>query len=191
VPESWSDQDLIVAGWARSELDWEEHTLAFATALGEADAEAARAQSGRSLFLAREALAGDDPRLGTALANHALSLSLAADASAGELLGEAAAVWRQSDQWIAAMTAPRVARSSLFHMRMEQRHRPVYEERWRTKWKELAAEARSRVPPGLPLPLPQASRAAAAGDRWRRERPDMLNDTRKLMAATILLLPGV
>ncbi len=32
--------------------------------------------------------------------------------------------------------------------------------------------------------------AAVLCDRWRRECPAMLNDTRKLMAAVILLAPG-
>lgn len=190
MAESWSDRDLIAAGWARAELDWEEHTLAFVAALAQDDEAAARAESGRALFLAREALASDDPRLGTALANHALSLAAAGDETAGDLLAEGQAVWGRTGDWIAAMTAPRIARSSLFHMRMEERHRPVYEERWRSKWNELADDARSRLASPLSSALLEAVRAQAALDRWRRERPAMLNDARKLMAAVLLLMPG-
>jgi hypothetical protein len=88
------------------------------------------------------------------------------------------------------MTAPRVARSSMFHMRMEQRHRGAYEERWQEKWAAWVAEARGRLGgEGPPALLPPAE-AAAALARWRREKPAMLNDSRKLLAAVALLAVG-
>lgn len=188
MAESWSERDLIAAGWARAELDWEQHTEAFAAALAAEDMQAARAESGRALFLAREAMAGDDPRLGTALANRGFFLFADGDAGAPGLMEEAAGVWSRTGDWIGAMTAPRVARSSLFHMRMEAKHRETYEERWRIKWVELAEEARALL--ALPPRTPDPAKAAEALSRWRRERPAMLNDTRKLMAATLLLMPG-
>lgn len=189
MAENWTDQDLIAAGWARAELDWEQHTEAFAEALAREDREAARSESGRAVFLAREALASDDPRLGTALANRGFLLFAEGEEAAAELMSEAAAVWGRTGDWIAAMTAPRVARSSLFHMRMETRHRDTYEQRWRIKWLEFAEEARAAL--ALPPKMPNPAAAGAALARWRRERPAMLNDTRKLMAARLLLLPGV
>jgi hypothetical protein len=88
------------------------------------------------------------------------------------------------------MSAPRVARSSLFHMRMEQRHRATYEDRWRVKWHDLAEEARARLLAADPAGPADPAAAAAALARWQRERPAMLNDTRKLIAAVLLLLPG-
>lgn len=188
MAEAWTDQDLISAGWARAELDWEQHTEAFAEALAAEDLEAARSQSGRAVFLAREALASDDPRLGTALANRGFFLFAEGEDAAAGLMSEAAEVWGRTDAWIAAMTAPRVARSSLFHLRMEERHRETYEQRWRIKWLEFAEEARAAL--ALPPKAPDPAGAAEALARWRRERPAMLNDTRKLMAARLLLLPG-
>ena len=86
------------------------------------------------------------------------------------------------------MEAPRMARSSLFHMRMEARHRDTYRARWQERWREIAEEATAR---SEVLILRRAYRAGTAADafaRWRRERPAMLNDTRKLMAAAFLLL---
>jgi hypothetical protein len=97
-------------------------------------------------------------------------------------------VWRRADPWIARMDAPRVARSSLFHMRMEVRHRDTYRARWQERWTEIAAEARARLA-ALDAPHePLDATAAESLARWRRERPAMLNDTRKLMAAAFLLL---
>ena len=96
-------------------------------------------------------------------------------------------MWRGADPWIARMDAPRVARSSLFHMRMEVRHRDTYRARWQERWQEMAAEAKARIE----ALTGSGSLGATAADRlarWRRERPAMLNDTRKLMAAAYLLL---
>lgn len=184
--ESWSAAELIKAGWREADLAWEQVCARLLEHLSKDDTQAAAEDSAEALRLARASFASDDPRLGTSLANHAHTLRTAGkDAAADDLLKVAQAVWSRSPSWIAAMTAPRVARSSMFHMRMEQRHRDTYEERWQSKWQELAAEARQKL-----ADMEGEGRkedAAATLARWRRECPAMLNDTRKLMAAAILL----
>jgi len=184
VAETWSESELVRAGWTAADLDWEARAEAATAALGAGDAEAARTAAGETVQLARKHFHDGDPRLGTSLALYALALGDAASNRA--LLDEAQAVWERSDRWIADMTAPRSARSSLFHMRMEQRHRPTYEARWKVKWAELAEDARDRIAQIAAVGT-SASGAEAAAARWRRERPAMLNDTRKLMAAVLLL----
>jgi hypothetical protein len=72
-------------------------------------------------------------------------------------------------------------------MRLEQRHRAAYEERWRVKWAELAREGRGLVGDAGPLNLVSSAEAETRLARWRRERPDALDDTRKLLAAVLLL----
>ena len=190
VRDTWSDHELIVAGWSRDDLDWEAEAAAHCEALAHGSESDARARSGGCLFRARESFAADDPRLATSLANHAASLARQDDAAAAGLWQEAGSAWPRSRTWITAMSAPRVARSSLFHMRMEQRHRATYEDRWRVKWHDLAEEARARLLAADPAGPTDPAAAAAALARWQRERPAMLNDTRKLMAAALLLLPG-
>ena len=160
-----------------------------AEAIVRKDATCAKDEAGHALQLARSDFDPGDPRLGTSLANYGLCLRFAGDAGSHEaLFREAHDVWRRADAWIARMDAPRVARSSLFHMRMEARHREIYRERWLKRWKEMADEATARVA-ALSDPADiQASTATDALARWRRECPAMLNDTRKLMAAAFLLL---
>jgi hypothetical protein len=188
--ETWSDHDLFAAGWRRADLDWEEQATEQCEALAGGEEGQAKALAGRCLYVSRESFAEDDPRLATALANYARCLARDSDPAAQALWQEARRRWPRTHSWIATMTAPRVARSSLFHMRMEQRHRATYEERWRIKWHELAQEARARLEAIDPAGAVDPEAAAAALVRWRRERPAMLNDTRKLMAAVLLLLPG-
>lgn len=189
VAETWSIQELLQAGWSEADLAWEATAERTAEAVAREDQTKAKGSAGEALQLARANFASNDPRLGTSLANYGMCLSLSGRSEDSMFLfREGLDVWRQSPGWIAHMEAPRMARSSLFHMRMEARHRSTYRARWQERWREIAAEATARsealiVSPGVPVPA-----AADAFARWRRERPAMLNDTRKLMAAAFLLL---
>ncbi len=188
APESWNFRELISAGWIPEDLEWEREAEAGMACLAAGDSSGALACFAKTVRIAHANFGDDDPRLGTSLANHGAALVATGQAGASGLtLRDARRVWRDCDGWIARMTAPRVARSSLFHMRMEQRHRGEYEARWRVKWAELSAEARERMGQDGALALVPAAEAGERLERWRRERPAMLNDTRKLMAAVMLL----
>jgi hypothetical protein len=189
VAETWSIQELLQAGWSEADLAWETTAERTAEAVAREDPTMAKDAAGDALQLARANFASNDPRLGTSLANYGICLSLSGQSEDSMFLcREGLNVWRKSRGWIAHMEAPRMARSSLFHMRMEARHRSTYRSRWQERWREIAAEATARsealiVSRGVPV-----ATAADAYARWRRERPAMLNDTRKLMAAAFLLL---
>jgi hypothetical protein len=187
--ERWSATELLAAGWTEADLAWEqtcEHVLA---AVAQGDFASAKEETGRALQLARANFETIDPRLGTSLANFAVCLFLTGDAQGNaRLFGEAREVWAGTGPWIARLDAPRVARSSLFHMRMELRHRDTYRARWQQRWQEIAAEAKARLEALNQSTAVSEKSASGALARWRRERPAMLNDTRKLMAAAFLLL---
>ena len=187
--ETWSTRELLAAGWSEADLGFESATERCIEALALNDLARAKEEAGKALQISRESFAPIDPRLGTALANYGVCLSVAEKGDGVPmLLREGLDVWRSADPWIARMEAPRVARSSLFHMRMELLHRDTYRARWASRWREIAAEVRVRLETlngGEALPAEHAADALA---RFRRERPAMLNDTRKLMAAAYLLL---
>jgi len=189
VPETWDLKELVNAGWSESDLAWETAAESTADAAVQNDYLRAKEEAGQALQLARANFEPIDPRLGTSLANYGVCLSLAADDQAkASLFAKALEAWKGSGPWIARMDAPRVARSSMFHLRMEARHRDTYRGLWQQRWREIAAETVKRLEA---LNAPDAAVAAPAGDTlivWRRERPAMLNDTRKLMAAALLLL---
>jgi hypothetical protein len=189
VAEHWSFQELLDAGWSEADLAWEAAAERSAEAVASNDRELAKAEAGKALRLARASFEPIDPRLGTSFANFGLCLALAGDDSGTDrLFADALGVWRRADPWIARMDAPRMARSSLFHMRMELRHRDTYRTRWRERWLELTEEARERLKALNSNHSGPVSICVDAFARWRRERPAMLNDTRKLMAAVCLLL---
>jgi tetratricopeptide (TPR) repeat protein len=189
VPENWSIQELLNAGWSEPDLAWEGVAERTAEAVSQRDYVRAKEEAGQALRIARADFESIDPRLGTSLANYGLCLSLSGDSQgAAPLFQKALEAWRRADPWIARMTAPRVARSSLFHMRMEALHRDTYRARWQLRWRELADDAIKRLES---LEAVEATFGPPTDDilaRWQRERPAMLNDTRKLMAAAYLLL---
>lgn len=189
VPEAWSAKELLNAGWSEADLAWETVAERAAEGVARNDAAQAKDEAGRALQLARDAFEPIDPRFGTSLANYGLCLSLGCPIEQNAFLfREALDVWRRTGPWIDRMDAPRVARSSLFHMRMEAQHRGTYRARWQQRWREIAAETTARIEALVnsqgAIDLPAADTLAS----WRRERPAMLNDTRKLMAAAFLLL---
>jgi hypothetical protein len=189
VAETWSAKELLAAGWSDADLAWEGSAERAAEAVAQQDYKRAKDEAGQALQIARAEFEPIDPRLGTSLANFGLCLHLSGHgAGVAPLYREALEVWRSADPWIARLDAPRMARSSLFHMRMEARHRDTYRARWQERWREMVLEAKARLEALNARPGAPAGTASDASARWRRERPAMLNDTRKLMAATFLLL---
>jgi hypothetical protein len=189
APESWTLRELLNAGWSEEDLAWEAAAERTAEAVYQNDTMRAKDEAGLALRIARAKFEPIDPRLGTSLANYGFCLGLSGDTEGiASLFVKAREAWHSADPWIARMDAPRVARSSLFHLRMEARHRDTYRALWQQRWREMAAEAMKRLD-GL-----DASNGAIREPAqdvvsiWRRERPAMLNDTRKLMAAAFLLL---
>ncbi|HSA66475.1 MAG TPA: hypothetical protein VLE24_02290 [Methyloceanibacter sp.] len=189
MAETWSARELLNAGWIEADLAWEEAAERAADAAAHDDYMLAKDEAGKALQLARADFEPIDPRLGTSLANYGLCLSLSGHSgSVAALFREALDVWRRAEPWIARMDAPRVARSSLFHMRMEALHRDTYRARWQERWQEMAAEAKARIGALHAGRGVAGATGAESLAHWRRERPAMLNDTRKLMAASFLLL---
>jgi hypothetical protein len=187
--ESWSATELLAAGWREADLGFETAAERSAEALAANDLRLAVEEAGKALRIARAEFAAPDPRLGTALANYGVCLAAAGQGEGvSQLFAEALEMWRGADPWIARMDAPRMARSSMFHLRMEALHRDTYRARWRERWREIAAEARARLEALKAGETVGGGTAAEALVHWRRERPAMLNDTRKLMAAAFLLL---
>ena len=77
----------------------------------------------------------------------------------------------------------RRARSSLFHMRMEAKHWDTYRANMRTRFARFAAEAGDCLE-ALAEDRPPPHRLRG---RWRAEKPGVFDDTRKLLAAALLI----
>ena len=113
-------------GARTAEWEWE----AFSAAALEAYRAARRNEAvhlwRRAGALAREFPAGD-PRKAASANNDALALLIdQAHESAAAALTSALAAWDEAFDWTGAMAVSPVARSSMFHQRLEQRHVETY-----------------------------------------------------------------
>ena len=175
---------LEQAGWTNAEVIWEQIQEAAAEcALNGAPSEAADLWRG-ALELAREHLAPGDPRVATSLANVALAERTAGDATAANrMLGEALELWDAGERWIESLKPTAMARSSMFHLRLQAKHRGGYDRFPRERYRTLAQEGRA-ILAAMRDGLPDES---GRFERWRRERPDGFNDWRKLLGAVLLI----
>lgn len=186
--EEWSFPELIAAGWSEADLEWERLGEEALSCLAESRADEACSNFAAALRLARDAFRSGDPRLAASLSNQAAAVaSVDGHAKAARIRAAATQAWAGCDGWVEKMTAPRTARSSLFHLRMERLHRPAYEERWRVRGRELLAGVRAEIGLADAFELAEPQEAASRLARWHRERPVTLSDPRKLMAAVILM----
>lgn len=81
-----------------------------------------------------------DPRRAAGLNNLGAALCMAGDMAAAErAYRQADAAWRNAAAWVAAMRPARRARSSMFHLRLEGRHRATYDRLARAQSAELLA----------------------------------------------------
>ena len=179
---------LIRAGWAESDLAWETRQAEAAEHDASGRHDAAAALWAEGLRLAREAFAGNDPRLAASLANQAHGLRRAGrNQAARGLFEEALLAWDASGPWVAALAPERRARSSTFHLRLEAKHPGGYAHHSRERYEALAAEGRAAL-----LALRDGREG---GDdrlaRWHKERPEGYTDARKLLAAVCLIAPGL
>lgn len=175
------------AGWSMGEVEWEVKCERAALLAEEGRPSEAAALWQDALTIARANFAETDPRLGTSLANTALVLQGEGNkAAAAPLFAEAARIWDASPQWIADMALEPRARSSLFHLRMEARHRDNYDATMRERLTRFADEAQNHLR-GLADDRPSPWRGLA---RWRAEKPPTYGERRKFMAACLLLAAG-
>ncbi len=188
VPHIWafkrSDPDWRLArasGWSRADLMWER--------LMEAGCEAfyagQTARAGRLFFaadaLARGRFAKDDLRRATSPAARAM-VRLAHGKDAGALIAEAQRGWLVAPDAVATMEIKPRIRSSLFHLRMEAKHRGQYQDNLRTRLGRIADETGETL---AHLDSGEARHRHFA--RWRGEKPTVFDGTRKVLGAALLI----
>jgi hypothetical protein len=175
------------AGWRSADLKWERLQEQGNARLLLGDGSGAERCFRHAGWVARWRFALSDPRRATTLANLALADRLAGrEARAKRRYAKARKLWLGADRWIGGMQIARRARSSLFHLRMEVRHWETYQDNMRNRMRAFAAEtaeAMSALEQGKPPPH-------RLYERWRGEKPSVFDDTRKFLAAALLVGVG-
>jgi hypothetical protein len=188
-PISVSDADAQMAaarkaGWRRADLVWErlqEEAIAHYGAGNTADATRLWRRAG---WVALWRFRAADPRRATTLANLALADRLAGrEARARRRYARARRIWRGVGRFIATMAIAPRARSSMFHRRLEAKHWDTYQQNMRvrmTAFTRETAEALEALEHGNPP-------HCRLQERWKGEKPPVYDDTRKILAAALLI----
>lgn len=178
-------QAARAAGWSRADLVWERLMEAANERYRNGHAVRSAALFRQADLLARLAFARDDLRGAASVASRArIAMAQGKLAKAQALQCRALSLWRNAPAQIALMKIAPRARSSLFHLRMEVKHRDTFHDNMRTRFARFAAETEETLR-GLTTPAPPPHRHFA---RWRGERPGMYDDTRKIMGACLLIV---
>jgi len=177
----------LKAGWHAADLDWERLQDEGNALLLSGDRAGAGRCFRRAGWIALWRFHGPDPRRATTLANLGLTDRLAGrEGRARRRYAKARRIWRETGRFIATMQIARRARSSLFHLRMETKHWDTYQDNMRIRMTAFAretAEALAALEQGQPV-------ACRLYQRWRAEKPPVFDDTRKLLAAALMVGVG-
>jgi len=175
------------AGWSRSDLLWERLQERGNACFEASDVAGARRAWRRAYWLGLALFSGADPRRATGLANLGhIARMTGHEARARRRFAAALRLWGGADDFIAGMTIARRARSSLFHLRMEALHWDTYCDNLRRRLRIFAAEtagALDALAEGQPV-------GCRLSSRWRGEKPAVFDDTRKFLAAALLVGGG-
>jgi hypothetical protein len=174
----------LAAGWRRRDLWWERLEETANKALIEGQERSAVRHFRLAFWLARLGFPKDDPRRATALANLAFMARLTGSEKAAERhYTTARSLWSKVPSALDTLQIQPRAKSSLFHLRMEVKHWETYRNNMKIRLgkfiqetdEALAALSRHEQPPHRLF------------SRWRGEKPAVFDDTRKLLAACLLV----
>lgn len=172
------------SGWTRADLMWER----LMEAGNEAYCNGQMARAGR-LFLCADALArgrfdASDLRRATAPAARAM-VRLARGRQAHALITLAQQEWQVAPNAVAAMEIRPRIRSSLFHLRLEAKHRGQYQDNLRLRLSRIAEETAQTLDGMNSHVAPHRHFS-----RWRGEKPTVFDGTRKVLGAALLIPDG-
>jgi len=186
-PKDLQMQAALAAGWRRLDLHWERLTEAGNKAYLVDDISGAARAWRRAGWISRLGFAASDPRQVPTLVNLALiDRHHGREGRARKRIRNAAVRWGGVDRFIDNMTIARRARSSLFHLRMEALHWDTYTDNARKRFRIFATEttqALAALEQGQPV-------ECRLFERWRGEKPSVFDDTRKFLAAALMIGGG-
>lgn len=176
----------LAAGWRRADILWEGLMETGNAAWKDGDKGQAATFFRRANWVAWLRFERNDLRRATCQAN----LGIVARenrqmAKARARFAKAAAQWdRAAGPAVKAMEISPRARSSLFHLRMEALHRDTYHDNMRLRIGKFADEARGAIAALEQGGNPQCRLYS----RWLGERPNVYDDTRKVLGACLLII---
>ena len=183
-----ADQDMRIAceaGWAHADLAWER----LMESANQNWVDGNRRQSAwlfwQADLMARIYFGKTDLRRATTAANRAImEHTKGHHKQAVKYQRIATKIWLTASQSIVDMKVSPRSRSSLFHLRMETLHRDTFHNNMRLRFDRFAAETQET----LRDLLNDKGTKHRHFSRWRGERPNVYDDTRKILGACLLII---
>ena len=181
---------LLERDWNEADFRWERLSEAALGCWLGGEREVAAKGWSEALLLARQNFAADDPRLAASLTAAACARYADGERDLAEkLLREALLIWDRASG-AGSTTGPQTAgerrsRSSMYHFSLESRFAGGYDRHVEARHAALLATGREGS-----LAWLQGRAWPLRLTAWRKERPEGLTFSRKLMAAAYLLPPS-
>ncbi len=130
-------EEISEKHWAAQEYLWVQLSEAAASEF-DSGRFAAAAEGWKNAYIVAKKFDERDPRLAGSLNNFAIFFRINQNFDKAEgFYRRAIEVWKAASQWVDKMRLGQRARSSLFHLRMEQKHREQYDRVLRMKYHKL------------------------------------------------------
>lgn len=176
-------QQARAGGWRRADLRWERLSEAAITAWQNGRRWRARILFYAAFWQTRLAFEGNDRRIATSLIN--LGITAGASSARGRaFFTQAQGAWQAARGDVDTMVVQPRSRSSLFHLRMEARHRDTFLANSRLRISRIIVETGESLDA---LALGTGTLAYRHFSRWRGERPTVFDDMRKILGACLLI----
>lgn len=172
------------AGWGRAERAWERLQEEGNARLAAGDVPGAARLFRRAGWVAALGFRRSDPRRATTLANLALADRLAGrEARARRRYARARAIWQGAEDFIATMRIVRRNRWAAIGQRMAAGHEETFRQNMRVR---MTGFARSTAAVLEALEAGRQVKARPAA-QWAAEKPPVFDDTRRFLAAALLV----
>lgn len=175
------------SGWRRADLRWERLSETAITALQTHRRFRAICLFHLAYWQARLAFDKRDRRIATSLINLGIVAGTHTQ-TAKRYFAKARRRWQSSRGDVDNMVVRPRTRSSLFHLRMEARHRETYLANARLRVSRIIAETDATLDA---LEIGMRTLPHRHFSRWRGERPVVFDDMRMILAACLLIADPV
>jgi len=172
------------SGWSWGDILWESTMVSALEAHQNNRPARSRRLFHRANIIAKIWFAPTDIRRATVLVNFAKLNSMTSGRGKNKLQMKALKIWQHAPEQIKLMQIAPRTRSSLFHLRMEALHRDTFHDNFRRRFVNFAREFQETCTHLGEVNGPKHRHFS----RWKGEKPTVFDDTRKILAACLLVI---
>ena len=172
------------SGWSWGDILWESTMVSALEAHQDNQPARSRRLFQRANIIAKLWFSPTDIRHATVLVNFAKLKARQRLHKTNKFQMQALNIWQHATEQIKLMQIAPRTRSSLFHLRMEALHRDTFHDNFRRRFVNFAREFQETCTHIGEVNGPKHRHFS----RWKGEKPTVFDDTRKILAACLLVI---